>query len=179
MSGEKFKMLSKKFDTRGHFTMKCPARSQNVWQRAGNSPEKMSGEAQMNFAYSGVGCIYPNSTLKPEHIQVGGSGNCDGPCSGDRMILARQTINSQTQVSLSLVTVSLKFRPPPNINNEYYSFSGPDGIEQVFTICLMFLELGCKCFHIQKVKSSYLACSLSHSLIMAPNGRSDLRGNIR
>ncbi len=51
MSGEEFKVLSKKFDIRGHFTVKCPVGSQNVRQRTRGSPDKMSAETQMNFAY--------------------------------------------------------------------------------------------------------------------------------
>ncbi len=36
----------------GHFTAKCPARIQNVQRRTWGSSDKMSSEAQMNFAYS-------------------------------------------------------------------------------------------------------------------------------
>ena len=45
-------MLNKKFDIQGHFTVKCPAVSENDQQRTGGLPYKMSGEAQMNFEYS-------------------------------------------------------------------------------------------------------------------------------
>ena len=36
----------------GQFTVKCPARIQNVWRRTGCSSDKISGDAQMNCTYS-------------------------------------------------------------------------------------------------------------------------------
>ena len=41
---------AKSFTFGGYFIVKCPARIQNVGRRPGGSLDKMSGEAQMNFA---------------------------------------------------------------------------------------------------------------------------------
>ena len=49
----------------------------------------------------------------------------------------------------------------------------PDGMYRV-SLCLIILEYAYKCLHVQNVNSSYRACSLSHSLIMAPIGCRDL-----
>ena len=45
-----------------HITVKCPARIQNVRRRTGGLPDKMSGQAQTNFAYTGQ--IVPRPFLK-------------------------------------------------------------------------------------------------------------------
>ena len=71
MSGEEFRMLRRKFDIRGYFTVKCPVRSQNVQWRTGGSPNKMSGEFQMNFAYSvSIGCKIFGSFASEKVFQV-------------------------------------------------------------------------------------------------------------
>ena len=64
---------AKSFIFAGHFTVKCPARIQDVQWKTACSPDKMSGEAQINFAYSAtwwIACEFSkpwawnNSTLK-------------------------------------------------------------------------------------------------------------------
>ena len=56
-------MSSKKFDIHrtfysekftAHFTVKCLARMQNVWRKTSGLLDKLSGEAQTNFAYSDI-----------------------------------------------------------------------------------------------------------------------------
>ncbi len=45
-------ITSKKFDIPQTFIVKCPAIIQNVRQRTGSALDKMSSQANMNFAYS-------------------------------------------------------------------------------------------------------------------------------
>ena len=56
----------------GHFTVKCPSRLKNVQQRTAGSSDKMSSEAQTNFAYSiycGMSCAFFACRLDNQVIQ--------------------------------------------------------------------------------------------------------------
>ena len=61
MSSERFYILT------GHFTVKCPTRIQNVQRRTACLPNKISGEAQINFVYSVTISLYSSRNM-PQHL---------------------------------------------------------------------------------------------------------------
>ncbi len=72
--------------------IKCPAKSQNVRRWTHGSPDKMSGEAQNDFAYSAQGCLFCYSInrvmiwpilLFEMATIISKSCLCEGGCSGE------------------------------------------------------------------------------------------------